>query len=42
MFYVLGGDWVRTKIDAWNKQHMYRSLVGLSVFGMWIFAISKS
>ncbi|XP_052095023.1 uncharacterized protein LOC127730601 [Mytilus californianus] len=37
-----GGDWVRTKIDAWNKQHMYRSLVGLSVFGLWLYAISKS
>ena len=36
-----GGDWVRTKIEAWNKQHMFRSLVGVSVFGMFLYAINK-
>ncbi|XP_052092388.1 uncharacterized protein LOC127728825 [Mytilus californianus] len=36
-----GGNWVRAKLDAYNKQHMYRSVVGLSVFGLWLYAISK-
>ncbi|XP_063419713.1 uncharacterized protein LOC134704858 [Mytilus trossulus] len=37
----LGVSWVRTKLDAYDKQHMYRTFVGLFVLGLWLYVMTK-
>ncbi|KAL4222858.1 hypothetical protein ACF0H5_018898 [Mactra antiquata] len=37
-----GETWIRNHINRWNKQHMVRTVLGFTSFGIFLYALCKN
>jgi len=38
---ITGETWVKNHIVRWNTQHSVRTVIGLTAFGIFLYALSK-